>query len=226
MLDFLYEYFKNSIELKEMFIDETIVTIYLTLVTALIAGFFGIILGVILSITEEGSILENATLHSILDKIINIGRSIPFVILIAIIAPFTRFLLGTTIGNAGALVPLVVGTTPFYARQVQNALAEVDKGVIEAAQAMGFSPTKIITNVYLSEAKEGLIRAGAVTIISLIGLTAMAGAVGAGGLGKVAISYGYYRFKDDITLVSTILILILVFIVQAISNIIIKLIKH
>ena len=222
----MLEYFKNAIEIKDAFITETWTTVYMTLITALIAGFFGIILGVILSVTEEGGILENPPLHNILDKIINIGRSIPFVILIALIAPFTRFILGTTVGNAGAMVPLVVGTTPFYARQVQNALAEVDRGVVEAAQAMGFSPFKIITNVYLSEGKEGLIRSGAVTIISLIGLTAMAGAVGAGGLGKVAISYGYYRFKQDITLVATILILILVFIVQWLSNILIRLVKH
>ena len=146
--------------------------------------------------------------------------------MLAIIAPITRLIAGTTIGNTAAIVPLVAGTVPFYARQVQNALSEVDKGVIEAAQAMGFAPLQIITNVYLSEAKEGLIRAGAVTIISLIGLTAMAGAVGAGGLGKVAISYGYNRFKDDITLVATILILLLVFIVQAIANLTIRLVKH
>lgn len=220
------QYFQNAIELKDMFIQETIATIYMVAVTSVIAAVFGIILGVILSITEEGAILQNNKFHSILDKIVNIGRSLPFVIMLAIIAPLTRLIVGTTIGNTAAIVPLVMGTVPFYARQVQNALSEVDKGVIEAAQSMGFGPVQIITNVYLSEAKEGLIRAGAVTVISLIGLTAMAGAIGAGGLGKMAISYGFNRFKDDVTLVATVLILLLVFIVQAIANIAIKLVKH
>lgn len=207
-------------------IAETFATIYMVLSTAAISAVFGIAIGVLLAITEDGAILDSPRFHSALDKLVNIGRSVPFVIMLAIIAPITRLIAGTTIGNTAAIVPLVAGTVPFYARQVQNALSEVDKGVIEAAQAMGFAPLQIITNVYLSEAKEGLIRAGAVTIISLIGLTAMAGAVGAGGLGKVAISYGYNRFKDDITLVATILILLLVFIVQAIANLTIRLVKH
>lgn len=219
-------YFKNAIELKSMFIEETFATIYMVGITAAISAVFGIIIGVFLAITEDGAILDSPKLHSVLDKLVNIGRSIPFVIMLAIIAPITRLIVGTTIGNTAAIVPLVAGTVPFYARQVQNALFEVDRGVIEAAQAMGFPPWRIVTNVYLSEAKEGLIRSGAVTIISLIGLSAMAGAIGAGGLGKMAISYGYNRFNGDVTLVATVLILLLVFIVQAISNLIIRLIKH
>lgn len=220
------EYFKNAIELKEMFVTETFATIYMVLTTSFVSGFFGILIGMALSVTEQGAILEHKKLHSVLDKIVNIGRSIPFVIMLAIIAPLTRFLVGTTIGNTAAIVPLVIGTVPFYARQVQNTFSEVDKGVIEAAQSMGFSPIKIVLFVYISEAKEGLIRAGAVTIISLIGLTAMAGAIGAGGLGKMAISYGYNRFKQDVTLVATVLILLLVFLVQAASNLIIRKLRH
>lgn len=220
------EYFKNAIELKEMFVTETFATIYMVLTTSFVSGFFGILIGMALSVTEQGAILEHKKLHSVLDKIVNIGRSIPFVIMLAIIAPLTRFLVGTTIGNTAAIVPLVIGTVPFYARQVQNTFSEVDKGVIEAAQSMGFSPIKIVLFVYISEAKEGLIRAGAVTIISLIGLTAMAGAIGAGGLGKMAISYGYNRFKQDVTLVATALILLLVFLVQAASNLIIRKLRH
>lgn len=220
------EYFKNANELKEMFVTETFATIYMVLTTSFVSGFFGILIGMALSVTEQGAILEHKKLHSVLDKIVNIGRSIPFVIMLAIIAPLTRFLVGTTIGNTAAIVPLVIGTVPFYARQVQNTFSEVDKGVIEAAQSMGFSPIKIVLFVYISEAKEGLIRAGAVTIISLIGLTAMAGAIGAGGLGKMAISYGYNRFKQDVTLVATALILLLVFLVQAASNLIIRKLHH
>lgn len=219
-------YFQHAIELKDMFVLETWATIYMVLVTSLIAGIFGILIGVLLAITENGAIKQNRALHSILDKLVNIGRSLPFVIMLAIIAPLTRLLVGTTIGNSAAIVPLVAGTVPFYARQVQNALSEVDKGVIEAAQSMGFGTAHIITNVYLSEAKEGLIRAGAVTVISLVGLTAMAGAIGAGGLGKMALSYGYNRLHDDVTLVATILILLLVFIIQAIANLAIRLVRH
>lgn len=222
----MINYFQHAIELKEMFLQETLATIYMVFVTSIIAGIFGILIGVLLAITEDGAIRQSSKFHSILDKIVNIGRSLPFVIMLAIIAPVTRVIVGTTIGNTAAIVPLVVGTVPFYARQVQNALSEVDKGVIEAAQSMGFGTRHIITNVYLSEAKEGLIRAGAVTVISLVGLTAMAGAIGAGGLGKMALSYGYNRLHDDVTLVATVLILLLVFIIQAIANLAIRLIKH
>lgn len=222
----MIDFFKNSVELKEMFVSETIATLYMVIVTSIIAGIFGIVVGILLSATEYGGILENKRLHGITDKIVNVGRSVPFVILLAVIAPVTRFIVGTTIGNTAAIVPLVIGTVPFYARQVQNALSEVDKGVVEASQAMGFGPLYIIFHVYLSEAKEGLIRAGAVTIISLIGLTAMAGAIGAGGLGKMAISYGYNRFNNDVTFVATALILILVFVVQAIANFAIRRLKY
>ncbi len=220
------DYFHNAYEIKDMFIEETMATIYMVAVTAFIAAIFGIILGVILAITEDTGILPKPRLHAILDKIVNIGRSLPFVLLLAIIAPLTRLIVGTTIGNTAAIVPLVLGTIPFYARQVQNVLAEVDKGIIEAAQSMGFAPLQIILSVYLGESKEGLIRAGALTIISIIGFTAMAGAIGAGGLGKLAIAYGYNRFKNDITVVATILILCLVFLVQFIANVSIKLISH
>ena len=205
---------------------ETLATLYMVGATAVVSGIVGIIIGIILSVSEEGGIMENKTLYSILDKIVNIGRSIPFVIMVAILVKFTRMLVGTAIGNTAAIVPLSVATIPFFARQVQNALSGVDKGVIEAAQSMGFGPKDIIWSVYLPEARESLIRNSAVTIISLIGLTAMAGAIGAGGLGKVAISYGYNRFNTDITLVCTVLILLIVFIVQWISDFIIRLLRH
>lgn len=219
-------YFANVIKIKHLILPETLATLYMTGATTLIAGIFGLIIGIILSITEDDGIWENRALYSILDKIVNIGRSIPFIIMIAILASFTRFVAGTTIGNTAAIVPLTVATIPFFARQVQNALAGVDKGMIEAAQSMGFGAKDIILNVYLPEAKEGLIRNTAVTIISIIGLTAMSGAVGAGGLGKLAIAYGYQRFMGDVTLVSTIIILIIVFVVQWISDLIIKATKH
>ena len=219
-------YFKNAIKIKEMIAIETLATLYMVGATAVVSGIVGIIIGIILSVSEEGGILENKTLYAILDKIVNIGRSIPFVIMVAILVKFTRMLVGTAIGNTAAIVPLSVATIPFFARQVQNALSGVDKGVIEAAQSMGFGPKDIIWSVYLPEARESLIRNSAVTIISLIGLTAMAGAIGAGGLGKVALSYGHQRFNTDITLVCTVLILLIVFIVQWVSDLIIKRLRH
>lgn len=219
-------YFENVIKIKHMLLPETLATLYMTGATAVIAGFFGLILGVILSVTEEGGILENKLLYSVLDKIVNIGRSIPYIILIAILAKFTRLVAGTTIGNTAAIVSLSVATIPFFARQVQNALAGVDKGMIEAAQSMGFGAKDIIWSVYLPEAREGLIRNAAVTLISVIGLSAMAGAVAAGGLGKLALAYGYNRLNTDITIVCTVLILLIVFIIQWVADLIVAKIKH
>lgn len=226
MLDSLANYFKNIPPLKEEFIESTIQTLYMVSVTAIIAGILGIILGVILIVTDANGILENRGIYTTLDKIINVFRSIPFIIMLAVIVPFTRLLVGTSIGTTAAIVPLVIGTVPFFARQIQNALVEVDSGVVEAAQAMGSSPLEIIFRVYLKEGLNGIIRASSVTIINLIGLTAMAGAIGGGGLGNLAISKGYNRFQNDVTLVATLIILILVFISQFIGNFLIKRTSH
>lgn len=170
----------------------------------------GIILGVTLVVTRPNGLLANRLLFEILDKLINIIRSIPFIILLSLLALTTRFLVGTTIGAKAALVPLILSCSVF-ARQIENALLEVDPGVIEAAEAMGTSPIGIILRVYLLEGLPGIIRVSALTIINVIGLTTMAGAVGAGGLGNLAISRGYNRFQTDVTIVATLLILILVF---------------
>ncbi|TVP91579.1 MAG: ABC transporter permease, partial [Alkalibacterium sp.] len=162
-------------------------------VTAVIAGTLGVVLGITLVVTERNGILENQKLYDVLEKGVNAFRSVPFIIMLALIAPITRLIVGTSIGTTAAIVPLVVGTVPFYSRQVQNALLEVDRGVIEAAEAMGSSPFEIIVRVYLKEGLPSIIRVSSVTIINLIGLTAMAGAVGAGGLGNLAIARGYNR---------------------------------
>ena len=212
-------YFKNSLAIKEQFLIETRATLYMTLVTALIAGILGLAIGVALVVTGKGGILENKKIYSVLDKLVNITRSIPFVIIIALVASFTRFLVGTTIGPTAAIVPLVCGT-------VQNSLVEVDKGIIEAARSMGDSPLQIIFGVYLREGLAGLVRVSQLTLISLVGLTAMAGAVGSGGLGNLAVSQGFNRFQNDVTLVSTMIILVIVFVIQYIGNVIIKRIIH
>lgn len=219
-------FFENALAIPDEFLKETLATLYMTGITAVIAGFFGLVLGLILVLTSHGGLKENPIVYSILDKLVNMFRSIPFIILLAMIAPLTRLIVNTTIGNTAAIVPLVIGTTPFFARQVENALAEVNPGVIEAAKAMGNSDFEIVTGVYLREGLPGLLRAGAMTLISLIGLTAMAGAVGAGGLGKIAITKGYNRFRDDITIVATVIILILVYIIQGVSNYLVKKVSH
>lgn len=220
------DFFVNAIALKDVFISETVNTIYMLLVTAIISGAIGLFLGVILVLTGNRGIKENIKFYSILDKIINFFRAIPFIILIAIIAPVTRFLIGTTIGENAAIVPLIFGTVPFFAKQVETALHSVEDGVIEAAQAMGCTTSEIVLRVYLREALPSLIRVSSITLISLIGLTAMAGVVGAGGLGKVAISMGHQRFKDDVTLVATVLILVFVYGIQGIGNILVKKFSH
>ena len=201
-------------------------TLYMTFVSAVFAGILGLILGVALLITDEQGILPQKHFYYILDKLVNLFRSIPFVILLAVIGPFTKLVVGQTIGPTGALVPLIVGTAPFFARQVQLALVEVDPGIIEAGQAMGLSPWQIIYHVYLKEGLPELIRSATLTLISLIGLTAMAGAVGGGGLGNMAIAVGYQRFENDVTIVSMILILILVFIVQGIGDFAVRKLQH
>jgi D-methionine transport system permease protein len=222
----LQQYFPNVLLLKQEFIDSTIETVYMVFWTAIIAGILGTLLGVILVATGPDGILTNRVLYNILEKIINICRSIPFIIMLALIQPITRFLTGTTIGTTAALVPLVIGVIPFFARQIENALLEVDPGVVEAAESMGTSPMGIIFRVYLVEGLASIIRVSSVTIINLIGLTAMAGAIGAGGLGNLAITRGYNRFQTDVTIVATLIILILVFASQFISNTLIKKTSH
>ena len=226
MNTFITTFLPNVSEIWDEVLLSTWETLYMTLVPGLIAGILGVILGVILVVTEDGGILESRHLYNVLDKLVNIFRSLPFIILMALIVPFTRLVVGTSIGTTASIVPLVVATVPFYARQIQNALVEVDAGVIEAAQSMGASPGEIIFRVYLKEGLPGIIRVSSVTIINLIGLTAMAGAIGGGGLGNLAITRGYNRFQNDVTLVATIIILIIVFISQAIGNALVKKVSH
>ncbi|MGM0124304.1 ABC transporter permease [Enterococcus sp. AZ194] len=226
MDQFIKTYLPNVSEIPDEFIKATGETLFMTAWTSLIAGVLGILLGVTLVAIGPRGILENRWIYNILDKIINTIRSIPFIIMLPLFAALTLFLVGTRIGAVAALVPLVIGIIPFYARQIENALLEVDHGIIEAAQAMGTSPLGIIFRIYLVEGFSSIVRVSAVTIINVIGLTAMAGAVGAGGLGNLAISRGYNRFQTDVTLVATLLILLLVFISQFISNLIIRKTTH
>ena len=193
-------------------------TLSMMLYSGIISFVIGIVLGVVLTVTKKGGILQNKIIYGILDKIINIFRSIPFVILMAALLPFTRALVGTAIGTKGAMVPLVFGTVPFFTRQVETALAELDHGLIEAAQAMGNSPFEIIFRVYLKESIPALTRGTTIT--------AMAGAVGGGGLGDFAIRYGHQRNQTDVTWVTVLLMLILVSVLQGAGDLIIKKTRH
>lgn len=212
----------NVLAMKGEFIQAIYATLYMTFFSAIVSAVLGLLFGVLLVITQPGGILEDKLTYSVLDKVVNLLRSIPFIILLAVISPVTKFLVGTTVGMTASLVPLIFGIFPFYARQVQNALLDVDRGVVEAAESMGSSPLEIIFRIYLREGLADILRVSIVTIISLIGLTTMAGAIGSGGLGDVAINIGYARFENDITFMSMIVILILVFAVQLIGDWIVR----
>lgn len=226
MVEILSKYIPNVLNST----DEILVAIYQTLIMVSISGIlslvFGVLLGVTLVVTRKEGILENTAINNILDKVINVFRSIPFIILIAALMPLTRWVVGTAIGIKGAIVPLVIGTVPFFSRQIESALLEINKGIIEAAQAMGSGPMDIIFRVYLREGLPGIIRGVTITFISLIGYSAIAGAVGGGGIGDLAIRYGYQRFQTDITYISVILLLILVSVIQGVGNLIIKKVTH
>ena len=187
-------------------------TLYMTIIPFFIGGVLGFIAGLLL-------------VFFVLDKVTSIFRAIPFIILLALINPFTRIIVGTGIGPTAALVPLSLAVFPFFARQVQVVLSELDRGVIEAAQASGATFWDIV-GVYLREGLPDLIRVTTVTLISLVGETAMAGAIGAGGLGNVALTYGYQRFNHDVTILATILILLLIFFIQFVGDFLTRKISH
>lgn len=220
------EYFDYALSIKDRIFEDIGLTFYMLFLSAIFSGIFGLIIGVILVVTNDGGILENKKVYSILDKITNLFRAVPFIILLAVISPITNLIVGTRIGPTAAIVPLVFSCVPFFAKQVEQALAEVDPGVIEAAEAMGNSPFEIITAVYLREGLPSLVRASAITLISLLGLTAMAGTIGAGGIGNLAIAVGYNRYKNDVVIISVIVILIIVYAIQGIANLIIKKTSH
>ena len=172
--------------------------------------------------SDYGNILEHPLVYQIIDKVVNLFRSVPFIILLACLVPISRLIMGTAIGVKGAIVPLVFGCAPFFTRQIESALADVDPGLIEAAQSMGLDNKDIIFRVYLKESIAGIARGTTITIISLIGLTAMAGAIGAGGLGNFAIMYGHQRNMPDITYTTVVVLVIIVTVVQLIGNYIAK----
>lgn len=187
---------------------------------------FGVPLGVLLYLSGRGRLAANPVLNGLLSLVVNILRSVPFIILLIVMLPVTVLLVGTSLGVAGAIPPLVVGAAPFYARLVETALREVDKGVVEATQAMGGSTFQIVTRALLPEAMPGIIAGATVTAIALVSYTAMAGAVGAGGLGDLAIRFGYQRFQTDVMVVTVVLLLVLVQILQMLGDRLVAKVSH
>jgi D-methionine transport system permease protein len=185
-------------------------TLYMVGVSTLFTVILGLPLGVLLVITDRKGLIAAPTLNQILGSIVNIARSLPFIILLVIVIPFTRLLVGTSIGVTAAIVPLSLAAIPFFARVAETGLREVDRGLVEASQAMGCSTWQIILKVLIPEALPSLILGTALTIISLISYSAMAGAIGGGGLGDLAIRYGYQRYETDVMIATVVLLIVLV----------------
>lgn len=200
--------------------EATLETLYMTGISVVATFFIGILLGLLLFLTSKNNIWENKVVYWLTALFVNIFRSIPFIILIVLLIPFTRMLMGTIIGVKAALPALIIGAAPFYARMVEIGLREIDKGVIEAAKSMGAKTSTIIFKVLLPESMPALISGITVTAIALVGYTAMAGVIGAGGLGNLAFLDGFQRQRGDVTLVATVIILIIVFVIQYIGDLI------
>ncbi len=200
--------------MPNLFIQAILETLYMTLGSTLIAYLFGLPLGIILEITKENGLLESLWIHKLLSLLINLLRSIPFIILLMMVQPITRSLTGTTIGSTATIVPLSIAAIPFIARLVQSSLEEVDRGIIEAATSMGASVRQIISQVLIVEAMPSLLINAVIATTTILGYTAMAGFVGAGGLGSIAVNYGFYRSNYSMMLMAVALLIIIVQIFQ------------
>ena len=207
-----------------MLLDGTLETLYMTFASTLFAYLIGLPMGVLVVTSKPTGLRPNAPLNAVLGFIINIGRSIPFVILMIALVPFTRAVVGKIIGPTAAIVPLVVAAAPFVARLVESSLEELDNGLIEAAKTMGATNWQIVSHVFLPETIPSLIRGFSITTITLIGYSAMAGALGGGGLGDIAIRYGYHRYEYDIMLVTIVILVVIVQLIQWAFNLAAKLI--
>ena len=202
----------------EMLMEGVVDTLYMTIVSTFFSYVFGIVMAVVLVICRKDGIRPNPVVYSVLDVVVNLTRSFPFLILMIAVIPFTRYIVGTTIGNNATVVPLVIAAAPFVARLIESSLLEVDNGVVEAAQSMGATPFQIITKVMIPECLPGLISSMTTALTTILGYSAMSGVIGGGGLGKIALSYGYYRYQTDIMIATVILLIIIVQIFQSFGN--------
>lgn len=219
-------WWENNAPLVQLLTDALGQTLTMVFSSGLIGFIFGIPLGVLLHLTKKDNLLDNQVLNKLLSVVVNIGRSIPFIILLVAIIPFTRFIVGSSIGTAAAIVPLTIGAIPFIARLVEGALLEVPSGLVEAAQSMGAKPLQIITKVLLPEALPGIINAVTITLVTLVGYSAMAGTVGGGGLGDVGIRYGYQRFDSTVMFITVLILVVLVQLIQSVGDHLVKRTDH
>jgi len=199
-----------SNEIIKMLVEGTMATIYMTLCSTLFGYLFGLPMGVLLAVSDKDGLSPNPVLYKVLDVIANIVRSIPFLILLILLIPFTRFLVGKSYGSTATIVPLVAAAIPFIARMVESSIKEVDKGVIEAARSMGANDVHIIIHVLLVEARTSLLVNATIAVGTILGYSAMAGVVGGGGLGDIAVRYGYHRYQPDIMIITVTLLVVLV----------------
>lgn len=225
-MDTLTSIIPNVIRFASDFPKAIVDTLIMLGIAGSISFVFGLLLAVIIVLTKPTGLLPNKWVFWILDKIINLFRAIPFIILIPMLMVVSRFIFHTAIGIKGVMVPLVVGTVPFMARQLESAMEEIPHGVIEASQAMGMSPWQIVTQVYLRENIPGMIRGVTITLIALIGQIAIVGSVGAGGLGDLAIRYGWQRRMDDMTYMVVILLLIIISLIQGVGDWLVRKTTH
>lgn len=215
--------FENfSAAMLELFATSLWETVLMVGVSGLAGAAIGIPLGVLLRLTDKGGVLQNLWLNRIVGGIVNAVRSTPFIILLVAVIPFTRMVVGSSIGTAAAIVPLTLAAAPFVARLVETALREVDAGLIEAAQAMGASTTQIVFKVLLPEALPGIVAGLTITLVSLVGYSAMAGAIGGGGLGDLGIRYGYQRFLPDVMLAVVLVLIVFVQAVQSLGDLVVR----
>lgn len=198
----------------QMLAENTLITLYMTLISTAAAYVLGLPMGIALVVTAKGGLKPNRVVYKILDTVVNVVRSVPFLILLILVIPFTRAVVGKAYGPNATVVPLVLAAAPFIARMVESSLLEVDRGVIEAAQSMGANLRTIIVKVMLGEARTSLVVGATIVLSTVLGYSAMAGAVGGGGLGDIAIQYGYYRYQGDIMWVTVILLVLLVQVMQ------------
>lgn len=199
-----------SHDLLPLILEGSLETLYMVGFSSTVAALVGLPMGVVLSVTAAGCILENKLLNATLSFFVNIGRSVPFIILMVAIIPLTRVIAGTSIGTNAAIIPLSVAAIPFVARVVESALREIDQGIVEAALSMGATPLQIIYKVLLPEALPAIVAGLTLTLINLIGYSAMAGAIGGGGLGDIAIRYGYQRFNPEVMMITVVLLVLMV----------------
>lgn len=213
-------------EMEPLLFQGTVDTLYMVLWSTVLAVVGGLPLGVLLVLTDRGGLLHAPTLNKIVGAVVNVGRSLPFIILLVALIPFTRFVVGTSIGPTAMIVPLAVGAVPFFARLVEMAVREVDHGLVEAVQAMGGSVPTVVFKTLLPQAMPSLAAGLTTTVIALIGYSAMAGAVGGGGLGSVAITYGYQRFETTFMLVTVVVLIVIVTLVQLLGDLAVRLLAR